>query len=144
MTERSIRVASAALAVAGAAITAYLLYVRWSGSVIACSTGGCETVQTSRYAEIFGVPVAALGLAGYLAFLAASIGRGEAARTANAGFAFVAVAFAAYLLYVQVHLIGAVCDWCLASDAVTAGLAVLALLRLLKTPTGDSGPAPAR
>ena len=53
---------SAALAALGAAITGYLLYARETGTELACATGGCETVQSSAYAEVSGVPVAALGL----------------------------------------------------------------------------------
>ena len=71
------RLASAALATLGAAITGYLLYVRENGGELVCSTGGCETVQNSPYAEVLGVPVAALGLAGFLGLFAAALGRGE-------------------------------------------------------------------
>ncbi len=69
MSERSLRLASAVIAALGAAITVYLLYVRQSGGALACSTGGCETVQSSSYAEVLGVPVAALGLVGFLGLL---------------------------------------------------------------------------
>lgn len=130
MTERTIRIASAALAIAGTAITAYLLYVRASGSGLLCSTGGCEAVQSSRYSEIFGVPVAALGLGVYLVLLGTALVPGETSRLVNAVVALAALAFSAYLLVVQLAVIGAVCDWCLASDAVTVALAALALLRL--------------
>ena len=44
----------------------YLLYVRVTDSALACSTGGCETVQRSAYAELLGFPVAGLGLAAFL------------------------------------------------------------------------------
>ena len=57
-----------ALSVAGAAISAYLLYNHLAGTAPACVGGsaGCETVQTSRYSEIVGVPVAAGGGMGEL------------------------------------------------------------------------------
>ena len=54
MSERTLRVAGAVLATIGAAITAYLLYARWTGGSLVCSTGGCETVQASRYSEVLG------------------------------------------------------------------------------------------
>ena len=41
-----------------------------------------------------------------------------------------AVVFSAYLLYIQLQVIGAVCDWCLASDGVMSAIAAIALLRL--------------
>lgn len=130
MSERTLRIFAAALALVGAAIASYLLYVRYSGSAPACAGGGCETVQRSRYAEIAGFPVAGLGLAGYLGILAAAVASGERARLTQAVLSLTAVGFGTYLLFVQLHSIGAVCDWCLASDGVTTGLAALALLRL--------------
>jgi uncharacterized membrane protein len=56
----------------------------------------------------------------------------RALRAASSCLALAGAGLAAYLLYVQLHEIGAVCDWCLASDAVTALLAVLGVLRLSK------------
>ncbi len=91
MTERSVRIASAVLASLGVAITTYLLYVRETGGSLVCSTGGCETVQSSSYAELLGIPVAALGLAGFLVLLIAALARGEWARLDNATVALVGV-----------------------------------------------------
>ena len=130
MSERSNRIASAALALVGVGITAYLLSVRASGATLSCTTGGCETVQNSPYSEIFGLPVAALGLIGYVVLLGAALARGDLARLIGAVVALAAFAFSAYLVAVQLVVIGALCDWCLASDAVTTALAALALLRL--------------
>jgi uncharacterized membrane protein len=128
--ERRIGAVSAVLALAGAAITGYLLYVRGTGAALACATGGCETVQSSRYSEVFGVPVAALGLAGYAALFATAITVGERARLAHAILALAAFAFSTYLFFVQAAVIGAFCDWCLAGDALVTVIAALALVRL--------------
>ena len=130
MSERSNRIASAALALVGVGITAYLLSVRASGATLSCTTGGCEAIQSSSYSEIFGLPVAALGLGGFLVLLGAALARGDLARLIGAAVALAAFAFGTYLLVVQVVVIGALCDWCLASDAVTTALAAFALLRL--------------
>ena len=54
MTESRLRATIAALALTGIGIAAYLTYARYSGTQIACSTGGCETVQHSRYAVVGG------------------------------------------------------------------------------------------
>src|SRR5439155_270723 len=61
------------LALAGAAVAAYLVYARYTGTRLACTTGGCETVQHSKYAKTAGVPVAVLGLVAYLAVFATSL-----------------------------------------------------------------------
>lgn len=140
MTERFIRQLSGLLALVGIALAGYILYARHSGSSLLCSTGGCEAVQTSRYSEIFGVPVATFGLVGYATVLAAAVTRGEWARTAQVTVALTAFLFSAYLVFVQLHLVGAICDWCLASDAVTTALVVAALLRI-QAVTGSTPPA---
>jgi uncharacterized membrane protein len=130
VSERVLRAGAVVLAAAGAALAGYLLYVRVTDSALACSTGGCETVQRSPYAELLGFPVAGLGLAAFLVLLAAALVPGELARLVQAAVALTGVAFSAYLLYVQFALIDAVCQWCLASDALMVALAALALLRL--------------
>jgi uncharacterized membrane protein len=114
----------------GAAIAAYLLYVRQTGSALACSTGGCETVQSSAYAEVLGVPVAALALAGFVGLVVAALARGEWARLSQSALALTAFAFSAYLLYIQMAVIDAICQWCLATDALATAIVALALLRL--------------
>jgi uncharacterized membrane protein len=149
MSERVLRLASAALAAAGAGLSGWLLYVRETGGTLACSTGGCETVQSSPYAELAGVPVAALGLAGFLALLAASLVHGERGRLAQATLALAAFLFSSYLLYVQAAVIGAICQWCVAVDVLVTGSAALALLRLrplpeAAAPTSPAAPAAAR
>jgi uncharacterized membrane protein len=130
MKERRLRLAVAGLALIGVGIAGYLLYGRHSGAALACSSGGCETVQRSAYSEIFGVPVAAFGLVGYLTLVASSAIRGELARLGQALVALTAFGFSTYLLFVQILVIGALCDWCLASDVVTTAVVGLALLRL--------------
>ena len=130
MKDTNLRAAIFALALAGLGITSYLVAVRYSGGQILCSTGGCETVQHSRYAKVAGVPVAVLGLVGYLVLLASSTLRGEPAAFVGAAVAATGLVFALYLVYVQVELIGATCEWCLASDGVLAALVPLTLLRL--------------
>ncbi len=150
MTERTLRLTSAVLAAVGAAITAYLLYVRQTGGALVCSTGGCETVQNSSYAEVLGVPVAALGLAGFLGLLVAALARGEWARLTQATLALSAFLFSAYLLSIQLIVIDAICQWCLATDVLTVAIAALALLRLrfgvapAPTPVAPVRPSPKR
>ena len=130
MSERALRAAVAVLALAGAAVAGYLTWVRYSGATIACTTGGCETVQSSSYSELVGVPVALFGLLGYLAIAASALRETELFRIAGAAVALAAAGFGAYLLVVQIAVIGAVCDWCLTSDAIAAALAVVTVLRL--------------
>jgi uncharacterized membrane protein len=124
MTERRLRATTVVLALGGAAIAAYLSYTRLTDTSIMCPTSGCAVVQRSQYSELVGVPVAYLGVVGYLAIALVSRDRLRCA-----ALVFAAVVFAAYLLYAQVVLIGDVCVWCLASDGVLALLLFVAVLR---------------
>lgn len=130
MTEAGLRRAIAIVALAGIGIAGYLTYVRFVGELPACTTGGCEKVQTSKYSEVLGVPVALLGLLAYLAIFASAFRAGPAAAAICAGLSLAGAVFAGYLLYLQLAVIDAVCIWCLGSDVVVAVLAVLSVLRL--------------
>ncbi len=131
MTERTIRLVAGMFAAAGVAITTYLLVARLTDSALVCTTGGCETVQSSRYAEVLGIPVAALGLVLFLGLLASAVARGEWARLIGATLALSAFLFSTYLFVVQIAVLGAICQWCVATDVVTTAIAALFLLRLL-------------
>lgn len=139
MNDRVLQATLVALSLAGACVAAYVLMARWTDAGLLCSTGGCETVQRSDYAELLGLPVAALGLAGYLFMVAAAAVRGRRARSTVAALALGAAVFSGYLLVVQLVVIHAVCDWCLASDAISSLIAVVALARLLQPDSGGAG-----
>lgn len=124
MTERLLRSVTLALALCGAAIAGYLSYTRLSDTSIMCPTSGCAAVQRSSYSELAGVPVAYLGVAGYLAI--AFVSR---RRLTCGALVLAAAVFAGYLLYAQLVLIDAVCVWCLASDGVLALLLGVCALR---------------
>lgn len=132
MSDRILRAAIVALSLAGAGVAGYVLLARWADTGLLCSTGGCETVQSSDYAELLGVPVAAFGLGGYLLIVALAFADGPGARAAAAALALAAAAFSAYLLVIQLVVIDAVCDWCLANDAISSLVAVAALVRLVQ------------
>ena len=130
MSDRALRIALAALALVGAGIAAYLTYAKYADATIACATGGCETVQSSEYAEVLELPVPVLGLLGYLAILATAFSAGETARLAGAVLALGGLLFSGYLVVVQIFAIGAFCQWCLASDLVMLLLAAATVARL--------------
>ena len=130
MSDRRLRFAVAVIALAGVGIAAYLTYARFTHAAIACATGGCETVQSSRYAELLGMPVAVLGLAAYVFVLGTAFFDNPIARAAGAATALAGVLFGVYLLLVQLIVIDALCQWCLASDLLLDALAIACLLRL--------------
>lgn len=142
MSERAARVAVAVLALSGAGIAAYLAYAHYRGVAPVCTTGGCEEVQTSEYAEIVGIPVAVIGLAGYLALFATALLHAPEAAALAVAMALGGLGFAAYLLYVQLEILDAVCIWCIASDVVMAlvVVATLARVRALGAARSSLGP----
>lgn len=130
----TLRRAIAAAAILGVAIAAYLTYVHYANVSPICSSGGCERVQTSSYAELAGVPVALLGLLAYLAILGTTAVRGVAASFAGVLLAVVGAAFSGYLLWAQLGPIGALCQWCIGNDVVISVVAVLCVARMLTEP----------
>jgi uncharacterized membrane protein len=131
MNDRALRAGVGILAAAGAAIAGYLTYARFTHTTLACTTGGCEIVQRSDYAELAGIPVAVLGLAAYVFLLGSAFSSAELVRAAGAAVAVAGSAFSAYLVYVQVAVIDAICQWCIASDVVMAVLACACIGRLI-------------
>ena len=90
MSDRGLRLAIAVLALVGLGVAGYLTYVHYAGVKVLClSSGGCETVQASRYAKLAGIPVAVLGLGGYVLLLGSALMRSEAAMVAGAAVALV-------------------------------------------------------
>jgi uncharacterized membrane protein len=134
VSPRALRLATAALALAGVAIAGYLTYVHYAGLDPVCvgGGGGCERVQASRWAELAGVPVAVLGLGGYVAILASLALPEEPGRTAAAFLALVGFGFSAWLTYVELFEIDAICQWCVAGAAVMTALAAVSVARALR------------
>ena len=134
MTARRLRLAIAALSLAGVAIAAYLTYVHYGDVEAFCVAGGggCEKVQTSEYAELAGIPVAVLGLIGYLLIFASLWVPGENGAMAGAVLALSGFVFSAYLTYRELFTIDAICQWCVASAVVMTALAALTVWRLFR------------
>jgi uncharacterized membrane protein len=132
---RDLRAVLVGLALAGFLISAYLTWTYLNGAVPVCvgGSGGCETVQTSRYSEILGIPVAALGLFAYAAMLVCAILRGEKAAVSGVFVALVGVLFSAYLSYLELFVLRAICQWCVASAVLVVTYLALGTLRLRNT-----------
>jgi uncharacterized membrane protein len=132
VSERSVRIVLAVLAVAGLCMSAYLTWVHLRGVAPVCLAGGggCETVQSSRYAEILGVPVAALGLGGYAGLLLAALLRGEAGALLGLFVTLVSVLFSAYLTYLELFVIYAICQWCVSSAALMTVAFIICVIRI--------------
>ena len=131
--ERRLAIWIGVIALIGVGIAGYLVYVHYAGikPICAAGSGGCEKVQTSDYAKLAGIPVAVLGLAGYLAILGSLLVPGDLGRIAGAAIALSGFGFSAYLTWRELFTIDAICQWCVASAVVMTLLAVLTVWRLL-------------
>ena len=129
------RRASIAVGLAGLGIAGYLTIVHYAGGEPVCAIAhGCATVQKSTYAELLGVPVALLGLLGYVGILAALVRDGEQGRTAAAFLSLAGFGFSIWLTYVEVARLDAICIWCVASAMCMTLLAGLSAVRLVAAP----------
>ena len=135
----SLRVASAGVATVGLGIAAYLTIVHYAGDAPVCAIAhGCATVQKSSYAEVAGVPVALLGLLGYAAILLSLLRDDELGRTVTAVLTIAGFAFSAWLTYVEVARIDAICIWCVGSAICMTLLAILSAVRMVAAPVSVS------
>jgi len=77
-----------------------------------------------------GIPVAALGLAGYAGLLVSALIKGEGGIFFGLFVALVGVLFSAYLTWLELFVIGAVCQWCVVSAVLMVWSLLLAALRV--------------
>jgi uncharacterized membrane protein len=132
VSDRALRTIGLVLAVLGIGVAGYLVYVHYAGIEPVCNIAhGCHKVQTSQYADLAGVPVALLGLIGYVMILGALLVPGEAPRMLAALVALVGFGFSAYLTYRELFTIDAICQWCVASAVLMTGLAIVCTWRVV-------------
>lgn len=132
------RMAIAVLGLLGVLMSAYLTLHKYGYiGTLACGSGACETVQTSRYAVFMGVPVPVLGLIGYLLFVIVAIVGLQPASVRSRAVAVLlfvmacgALLFSLYLTYLEKFVIHAWCRWCIASAVVTLLIWLCALAEL--------------
>ncbi len=126
-----------ALAAIGLVDSAYLSWLKLADATAACAgIGDCEAVNNSRFATVGGIPIALLGALSYGAILAlffADRVRPEwrmAGRVAMFGLTLAGTLYSAYLTYVEVAVLRAICPFCVVSAVVMALLLVISVLRL--------------
>jgi uncharacterized membrane protein len=134
VTDRHLRLAMGGAATAGLAVAGYLTWVHYAHAQPICLAGGggCAVVQASEWATFAGVPVALIGLIGYALILGSLLIAGEAGRVLGALLALGGFGFSAYLTWIELFELGAICQWCVASAAIMTVLAVLASVRLVR------------
>jgi uncharacterized membrane protein len=137
--ERRWFAASLVLALAGVAVAGYLTIAHYNQGVLVCSPtlGNCHTVQSSVYATVGDIPIALFGVGMYVALAALAALRWRRADLVwPATLAAFAIAFAgalvsAYLTYLELAVIHAICQWCVISAVLAVSLLALEIRALL-------------
>jgi uncharacterized membrane protein len=143
------RMTVAVLALGGIFLAAYLTLFHYGYiGTLACGTGGCETVQTSRWSVFLGLPVALWGAGFYVSVfavaMAGSLGaaaeRGWPTRVLLALTGW-GVLFSGYLTWAEIARIHAICRWCVGSACITVALLIVTLLDARARSAGTATPA---
>ena len=122
------------VAVLAIGLTAYLTYVHYSGAKPACTAGqSCLKVQTSIWSKLDGIPVALIGLLGYIGILISLLvpDRDEV-RLATLGMTLAGFGFSAYLTYREIFSIKAICEECVSSFVLIAILLGCSAVRYVR------------
>ena len=139
-SHRAPLVAIALLAPVGLLAATYVFVAHSLGYALFCPFAtGCDAVQASPHAAFFGIPVSFLGMLGFATYIALAIAGLRSAPGARwylhalLVLSVVEVGFTAYMAYLQLTVIRAICSWCMLSAGITAVLALVVLYALLRT-----------
>ena len=146
MSARRLRTTLVVMAVLGVGLASYLTYIHYAGIKPLCGRGGgsCELVQTSQYSHLAGVPVALLGLIGYVLILGSLLAPEEERwRFATAALVLGGFAFSLYLTYREVFSLEEICEYCVSSAVLLTAMLPLSLWRFLRGGEVGGSPVPA-
>jgi uncharacterized membrane protein len=132
-SERALRLVGAVIATVGIGVATYITVADSGGGAPTCLAGGhgCATVANSSYSHIAGVNVAVFGIVGYVLLLAAAAIPGDPGRFGGLLMALVGFGFSAYLTYLELFVINAICQWCVASAVLMTLLLLVNAARAL-------------
>jgi uncharacterized membrane protein len=130
------RMALTALALIGVFVALYLtLYKLGMIGTLSCGTGGCERVNTSHWAQFLGIPVAVWGLGFYIVTFVLAFASTTPRLAGHAGLSALltlicgaGVLFSAWLTYLELFVIHAICRYCVASAIIVLLMFVISWL----------------
>ena len=129
------------LAIIGLLVSIYMtIYKITSNDNMCIGSKDCSVVNASRYAELYGIPVAVFGVLGYAAILAVLLlERNQGFFSQNGtmllfGLSLTGFLFTLYLIFLEVALIKAYCPFCIASQATMTIIFILAVIRVVRQP----------
>jgi len=129
------------LVVIGLLVSIYMtIYKATSNDALCLGSGDCSTVNASRYAEVYGIPVASIGIAGYFAILLTLwFEKRDKFFEKNGpmlvfGMALTGFLFTVYLIYVEAAILKAYCPFCLTSQVAMTLIFIISIIRLVRQP----------
>jgi uncharacterized membrane protein len=132
---------SVALAILGLAVSIYMtVYKVTSNNAMCFGSGDCSTVNSSRYAEVNGIPVAVFGVIGYLAILVVHYFENrngffkQNSTLMIFGMALTGFLFTVWLIYVEIALLKALCPFRVTSQIAMTIIFIIAVMRLIRQP----------
>jgi uncharacterized membrane protein len=131
---RNRRLVIIVLTVLGIFVAGYLTWSHYSGEPVYCGgSNSCELVNSSRFAYLGPIPVALIGLTGYLIILVLSLIPSREDRQWPMllifGGALIGVMLQWYLFYIEVAVLRAICYWCVTSQAIITLIFLLSFPR---------------
>jgi len=117
----------------GIGVATYIAIADSGGGAPVCLAGGggCETVANSSYSHLLGVNVALFGIVGYVLLVVTALLRGDGARMAGFAISLAGLGFSIYLTYLELFVIDAICQWCVASAVLMGVLFGLNVVRMI-------------
>ncbi|MDR7554687.1 MAG: vitamin K epoxide reductase family protein [Armatimonadota bacterium] len=131
---------AAALAGAGVLVAGILVMLAVRGTTPLCLTGACDAVARGPYARFLGAPLVLWGLVAFGVTAGTAIAGAQSPRRRGdllpvlVGLVAFGAAFSAYLTWLQVGVLRAVCAWCAASALLWFALAACGSLLAAATP----------
>jgi uncharacterized membrane protein len=131
--EATLRKVATFVSAFGIGVATYIAIADAGGGSPVCLAGGggCETVASSSYSHLLGVNVAIFGIVGYVLLLVTALLRGDGARMAGFALALTGFGFSVYLTYLELIVIDAICQWCVASAVLMTVLFGLNAVRMI-------------
>lgn len=133
---------SVVLAIVGTLVSIYMtIYKLTSNNAMCLGSGDCSTVNASPYSSVYGIPVAFVGVLGYVAILGLLLLKdhaGDFIRDNNTlavfGLTMTGFIFTLYLIYLEIFVIKALCPFCVASQVTMTILFTITIIRLIRQP----------
>jgi len=139
--DKRLKQVTIALTIVGLLVSIYMTIYKVTNNESMCiGSGGCSVVNSSKYSEVNGIPVAAVGIMGYAAILGVLwLERKPGFFQSNGtmmlfGLSLTGFLFTVWLIYVETALIKAYCPFCLTSQAAMTIIFVLSVIRVIKQP----------